>query len=699
MKNQKKEKTKMSNTVTQKKTTIKGRPVEKLFFGLDVMFQTRALEAALKRRTDMAKYVVGKVYGSLGEEAVGIGAVLALNKDDLISPLIRNLSAVLARQVPLVSVFANCFGKADGPTKGRDANINASWPEYGILSRISLLATMVPVLNGWAYWQKQTRTGRVALTWLGDGGVSLGDFHEGLNFAAVLRSPLVVVIQNNQIALGTPLKNQTRNTRFIDRAIGYGIPGFECDGNDLFDVWEKVEKAVKACREGVGPALVVAETYRRSAHNLTDLKTTEKLFPEVLAKGLAHDPVEFLISELEKEGAATREELMARKAKIEEEVEAAALEAEKLPDPKPGSHTVGVWAPWVPTAHTGTPAGPPRKYFDAINEALDLALKEKPNVLLLGEDVGHYEGAFHITHDLLKRYGPQRVIDTPIAESGLTGFCSGAALAGARPIGEYQFADFCTNATSQLSQFAAKLHWRTGQTAPFVMRFPVGGTIGAHTGPYHGWSAENHFLNQPSFYIVYPATPSDAKRLLLASLEQQNPVLYFEHKSLYGRSELREPINGKTYAAPISEPLPPGWAATQIGKSIVRREGKDLSLVTYGFCMHQSLLAAQALAEEGIEVEVIDLRTLVPLDEKTIWGSFKKTGRLLIAHEAYEEGGLGLIIVGKLMKDLELFSLLQAPPKIISSTFAPVPQQEVHEREHYPTAQKIYDAAKRVLEY
>ncbi|MGH8004282.1 MAG: thiamine pyrophosphate-dependent enzyme, partial [Limisphaerales bacterium] len=383
----------MADTVTLKKTNVKGRPVEKLLFGLEVMFQTRAVEAALKRRTDMARQVVGKVYGSLGEEAVGIGSVLALNKDDLISPLIRNLSAVLARQVPLASIFANCFGKKESPTKGRDANINASWPEHGILSRISLLATMVPVLNGWAYWQNYTKTGRVALTWLGDGGVSLGDFHEGLNFAAVLRSPLVVVVQNNQIALGTSLKNQTRNARFIDRAIGYGIPGLECDGNDLFDVWEKVEQAVKTCRQGEGPALVVAETYRRSAHNLTDLKTTEKLFPEVLAKGLAHDPVEFLISELEKEGVAGREELMARKFKIEEEVEAAALDAEKLADPEPGSHTLGIWAPWVPTAHTGAPSGPPRKYFDAINEALDLALKEKSNVLVLGEDVGHYEGA------------------------------------------------------------------------------------------------------------------------------------------------------------------------------------------------------------------------------------------------------------------------------------------------------------------
>ncbi len=686
-------------TATLKKTTIKGRPIEKVLFGLAVMFQTRAVEAALKRRTDMAKHVVGKVYGSLGEEAVGIGAVFALNQEDLISPLIRNLSAVLARQVPLVSIFANCFGKADGPTRGRDANTNASWPEYGILARISFLAAMVPVLNGWAYWQKYTQTGKVALTWLGDGGVSLGDFHEGLNFAAVLRSPLLLVIQNNQIALGTPLKNQTRNARFIDRAAAYGIPGFECDGNNLFDVWDKVEKAAKICRDGEGPALVVAETYRRSAHNLTDLKTTEKLFPDILAKGLVHDPVELLVSELEKERVATQEELVARRGKIEEEVEAAALEAEKWPDLKPGRHTVGVWAPMVPTAHTGTPSGPPRKYFDAINEALDLALKERSNVLLLGEDVGYYEGAFHITHDLLKRYGPERVIDTPVAESGLTGFCSGAALAGARPIGEYQFADFCTNATTQLSQFAAKLHWRTGQTAPFVMRFPVGGTIGAHSGPYHSWSAENHFLNQPGFYILYPATPTDAKRLFLASLEQQNPVLYFEHKLLYGRSELRELINGKAYATPVAEPLPPGWATTEIGKALVRREGKDLTLVTYGFGMHQSLLAAKALAEEGIEVEVIDLRTLVPIDEKTIWESFKKTGRLLIAHEAYEEGGIGLIIVGRLMKDPDLFSLLQAPPKIVASTFAPVPQQELHEREHYPTAEKIYDAAKRVLEY
>jgi len=543
---------------------------------------------------------------------------------------------------------------------------------------------MIPVAAGCGFAFKQSGSDRVAINFIGDGSTSTGDFHEGLNMAAVWKLPLILVIENNRYAFSTPARLQYAAERLSDRAIGYGIAGETVDGNDPDAMAEVFARAVARARAGDGPTLVEAMLGRMRGHSEGD-DSLKVVPPEELAGYRAADPVPAYARRLEEDGvldAATRERLEARIAELVEKAISGALDAAP-PDPALALRPVFAPAPAiirsVGRSVGDKVSGKEITYIDAINQGLLEEMERDESVVYMGQDIGVFEGAFRSTKGLHARW-PQRVFDTPIAESGTLGIAIGAAILGYRPVVEMQFGDFISCGFNQIVNVAAKLYYRWEVPCPLVVRLPTGGGVGA--GPFHSQNPEGWFAHTAGIKVVCPATAADARGLLKAAIRDPNPVMLFEHKFLYRR---------------IKEILPEGDGVANLGEARVMRPGRHLTLVGYGVSTWTCLEAAEELAKEGVEAEVIDLRTLVPYDEETVLASVKKTGRVLVVHEAQLTLGFGAEVAARLAD--AAFPWLDAPVRRVTYPDRPVPYARVLENVLLPNRDKVLAEARAVLAF
>lgn len=557
----------------------------------------------------------GAVYPGVGQEAAQVGFVSALEPDDIFGPTHRDLLAQLTKGVTLQEAMLNFYGKADGPSKGRDGNSHFGVLDKGTLMVISPLPDAYPVAMGAAMAFKQRGEKRVALADCGEGSTATGTWHEAVNMAAVLRLPIVFTIQNNQYAYSTPNDREFNLAYSGHRADGYGIPGVVVDGNDVLECYAVAREAVDRARRGEGPTLIEAVTFRHFGHAGHD--PADYVKPDEREAWLAKDPVprfeEFLIDR----GLLDAAGKQAIHDRIEEEIRSVIEWAQGHPDPQPGDVHLDLFAPpAAPGPGPGEPAGEPVTLLDAITMALDEEMAHDDTVFLLGEDIGVFGGAFKVTKGLFEKYGPDRVVDTPIAESAIVGGAVGAALMGLRPVVELQYTDFIYPGLDQLFNEAAKYLWKAGRPVPMVIRGPSG--AGLRAGPFHSISPEGMLSHHPGIKVVVPSTPTAAKGLLVAAIRDDNPVVFLEHKKLY-RS--------------IKEPLPPGRFEIPLGKARLARSGDDVTIVTWGAMVHTSLEAATILEADGISVEVLDLQTVVPLDWEAVFASVAKTSRLVVVQE------------------------------------------------------------------
>ncbi len=658
---------------------------------------------------------VSKWYSEVGNEATTVPAGLLLEPGDALCTLHRDLGAILAvyldpaRAFPglgfgapdgrrpepveiLVRLACQLLGKGPGFSQGVERSFHYGYlaPEHGILhlGMISHLGSMIPVAAGCAFAHQLAGTGRLAVNFIGEGGTSTGDFHEGLNIAAVWKLPLILVIENNRYAFSTPAHLQYAARRLSDRGIGYGIAAESVDGNDPDAMAAALARAAARARAGHGPTLLEAMLGRMRGHSEGD--DSLKVVPaEELERYRSEDPVPNYARRLEEESVidqGLRERLEARIAEL---VELAISRALESPGPDPATAMRPVFAP----ARTGidlpragaapargeAPAGKETTYVDAINQGLAEELARDPRLVLMGQDIAAFEGAFRTTRGLHARY-PERVLDTPIAESGTIGIAIGAAVLGYPTIVEMQFADFISCGFNQLVNVAAKLYYRWQVPCPIVVRLPSGGGVGA--GPFHSQNDEGWFAQTAGLKVVCPATAADAKALLKAAIRDPNPVLFFEHKFLYRR---------------IKEVLPEGDVVGVLGQARIARPGRDLTLVAYGSTVWTCLEAAAELAREGIEAEVVDLRTLVPYDEATVLASVEKTARALVVHEAPLTLGFGAEVAARLAD--AAFPYLDAPIRRVTYPDRPVPYARILEQQLLPTAEKVLAAARELLAY
>jgi pyruvate dehydrogenase E1 component alpha subunit len=639
-------------------------------------------------------YAAGKMHGTMhlyiGQEAVAVGAIGALRPDDYITSTHRGHGHAIAKGQDLRAMLAELLGKETGVCRGRGGSMHLADLERGNLGANGIVAGGIPIAVGAGLSIRMQGQDRVVLCFFGDGAANHGNFHEGLNMAAIWRLPVVFLCENNQYAMSMAVRRAIAVPRVADRAVAYGIPGETVDGMDVVAVYRAVRAAVERARRGEGPTLIEAITYRYRGHSKSD-RQVYRTKDEVQA-WMARDPIARLREALIARGWLSEAEAAALEERAREAVAEALRTAEGDPEPEVAQLTEGVYAEdplfpprWIRQAFgSEVPVEPPAgtrelSYAEALREAMAQAMAADERVFLMGEDIGVYGGAFGVTQGLIERFGPERVRDTPISENTIVGAGVGAALTGMRPIVEMQFMDFVTLAMEQTVLQAAKVRYMFGGKArvPLVLRLPGGSGTGA--AAQHSESLEAWFVHVPGLKVVAPATPYDAKGLLLAALADDNPVIFVEHKLLYRTRGL---VPEEPYLVPL-------------GKAAVRRPGRHLTIVAYSIAVLRALEAAERLAAEGIEAEVIDLRTLKPYDAETVIASVKKTGKLLIVHEAPLLGGFGGELAAAVAQS-EAFAYLEAPIVRLGGADVPIPYHPRLERAAVPQVEDIVEAARRL---
>ncbi len=594
---------------------------------------------------------ISKWFSGYGQEAISVGAALAMQEDEFILPMHRNLGMFTTRGVPLDRLFSQFLGKANGFTKGRDRSFHFGTVAHHLVGMISHLGPQLGIADGIALAHKLKGEDKVCLVVTGDGGASEGDFHEALNVAAVWKLPVIFLVENNQWGLSTPSDQQFAFKSFVYKAIGYGVKGKSIDGNNLLEVFHTIQEISAEIKQDSVPFILECRTFRMRGH---EEASGTKYYPDGLQDEWSEkDPVENYRAFLINEGILSPEENETLTNAIKTEISSAFEEAYKEPkiEFNEAEQFADLFAenPNSPTL----PEGEMRemRMVDAFHNALDQAMERHPQLILMGQDISKYGGVFKVTEGLADKYGEDRVRNTPLCESAIVGSALGLSIAGYKAMMEMQFADFATEGFNQIVNNLAKIHWRWGQNADVVIRMPTGAGVAA--GPFHSQSNEAWFSHVPGLKIVYPAFPQDAKGLLLSALEDPNPVMVFEHKALY-RS-----IYGNVTEA---------YYTTPIGEARVVREGTKASIITYGACVHWAL---NHVEEEGLDVEIVDLRTLMPLDKESVIASVKKTGRALILTEDTLFGSIVNDIAAILTEDA--FEFLDAPIKRVASLDTPVP--------------------------
>jgi 2-oxoisovalerate dehydrogenase E1 component len=630
---------------------------------------------------------LSKWFSGIGQEAIAAGVVTALNPNDYILPMHRNLGVFTGRGLDLLTLFRQLLGKDGGFTRGRDRTFHFGVLRHHLVGMISHLGAMMPVADGLALAAQLKGTTQVVATFIGDGATSEGDFHEAANLAAVWNLPVIIVIENNYYGLSTPVSEQYACADLADRAPGYGMHGAIVDGNDYLAVYEAVRAAADRARRGDGPSLLEFKTFRMRGHE--EASGTAYVPKELFDEWGRKDPVLRFEGFLIDQGLYKPDSAKALRTELKHLIDE--LVDQALATPDPDSTAEGELA----DVYAGRPegkalrrsevvgddvqVGPERRYVDAISDGLREAMRRDDKVILLGQDIAEYGGVFKITEGFVEEFGKARVRNTPIIESAAIGAALGLSLEGFRPMVEMQFGDFITCGFNQIVNNVAKTKYRWNAAVPMVIRAPIGGGTGA--GPFHSQNVEAWFTHVAGLKVVAPATPFDAKGLLLAAFDDGNPVLYLEHKFLYRSAK---------------GPVPEDYYIVPIGRGRVARQGRDATIVTYGVGVPWALEAATAFAVQGREIEIIDLRSLLPWDREMVLESVKKTSKALILHEAPLTGGFGGELAAAIGQ--ELFEWLDAPVMRLGGLDMPVPFSKALE-EIYMPKRRLSDALEQLLNY
>ena len=620
---------------------------------------------------------IGKWFSGIGQEAIAVGSTLAMQPYEYILPMHRNLGVFTSRDIPLSKLMAQWQGKASGFTKGRDRSFHFGTQEYKIIGMISHLGPQMALADGIALADILNKKQRATLVFTGEGGTSEGDFHEAINVASVWNLPVIFLIENNGYGLSTPVNEQYKCEKLSDRAIGYGIEGRTIDGNNILEVYHTINEIATDIRQNPRPVLLECMTFRMRGH---EEASGTKYVPQYLFdEWKEKDPIANFEKFLLDEGAITPENIeVIRKGyttMIDIEIEKVFSEPDIIPDVN--AEIADMYKPYNFSTLQPSNQKSNKRYIDAISDGLRRGMKKHDKLVLMGQDIAEYGGAFKITQGFVEEFGRGRVRNTPICESSIVGAAMGLSINGYKSVVEMQFADFVTCAFNQTVNNLAKTHYRWGENVDVVVRMPTGAGTGA--GPFHSQSNEAWFTKTPGLKVVYPAFPSDAKGLLLAAIDDPNPVIYFEHKYLY-RS--------------ISEDIADDEYTVEIGKARVVQEGSQASIVTYGLGVHWALDYAKQHPDQSIEIT--DLRSLQPWDKEAVEASVKKTGRVLVLHEDTLTSGFGGEIAAHLAE--HCFTHLDAPIMRCASLDTAIPMNKALEDQFLAKA-RLAETMEKLLRY
>jgi 2-oxoisovalerate dehydrogenase E1 component len=620
---------------------------------------------------------ISKWFSGIGQEAISVGVTMAMQKEEYILPMHRNLGIFTTREIPLHRLFSQWQGKANGFTKGRDRSFHFGTQEFNLVGMISHLGPQLGVADGIALASLLKKKKTVTAVFTGEGGTSEGDFHEALNVASVWQLPVLFCIENNGYGLSTPTSEQYNCKDLADRGKGYGMESFILDGNNILEVYTKIKKLAESIRKRPRPILIEFKTFRMRGHE--EASGTKYVPKKLMDDWAKKDPVDNFRTYLmekrlltEKDDKAFREAIL---DEINEHLQLAYDEADIVPDVT--TELNDIYKDFQYKEATPSTKTEELRLIDAISQGLKQSMEKHNDLVIMGQDIAEYGGVFKITEGFVEAFGKERVRNTPICESAIVEAAMGLSIAGMKAVMEMQFADFATSGFNPIVNYLAKSHYRWNQAADVVVRMPCGGGVAA--GPFHSQTNEAWFTKTPGLKVVYPAFPYDAKGLLATAIEDPNPVLFFEHKALYRSIRQEVPIN---------------YFTIPLGKAALLKEGTDVTIITYGAGVHWALETLEN--NPDINADLIDLRSLQPLDTEAIYTSIKKTSRAIILQEDSLFGGIASDLSSLIMENC--FELLDAPVKRVASMETPIPFIGQLE-EQYMAKGRFEEALKELLAY
>ncbi|MDB5120989.1 MAG: dehydrogenase [Sphingobacteriales bacterium] len=620
---------------------------------------------------------IGKWFSGIGQEAIAVGSTLAMHPEEYILPMHRNLGVFTSRDIPLTRLIAQWQGKVNGFTKGRDRSFHFGTQDYKIIGMISHLGPQLAVADGIALANLLQKNQKATLVFTGEGATSEGDFHEAVNVAAVWNLPVIFLIENNGYALSTPTEEQYKCKHLVDKALGYGIEGRRIDGNNVLEVYHTIKSFVEEMRENPRPVLIECVTFRMRGHE--EASGTKYVSQSLMQRWIDKDPLICFENYLLEKGILSTAVLKELRNKFQNEINKdveSALNAENIPVSSE-TEVNDMYKAINSTVLEPGSQKTEKRYVDAISDALRLGMQKYPDMVIMGQDIAEYGGAFKITEGLVEEFGKHRIRNTPICESAIVGAALGLSINGYKTVVEMQFADFATCGFNQIINNLAKTYYRWNQPADVVIRMPTGAGTGA--GPFHSQSNEAWFTKTPGLKVVYPAFAADAKGLLLAAIDDPNPVMYFEHKYLYRNT---------------SELVADNFYTIEIGKARLVLQGEQFSVITYGLGVHWALEYLEQ--HPDLSADLLDLRSLLPWDKEAVETTVKKTGRVLILHEDTLTCGFGAELSAYIAE--HCFKYLDAPIIRCASLDTAIPMNKQLE-DNFLAKSHLDNDVKRLLTY